>query len=359
MCKIIKYNWFFILIIFMITILGVLNLYSASGGNLDPWAYKHIKRFLFCLSITIIIATVDIKIWYKYSYIIYFLGLAALIILAFFGSEIAGAQRWIKIGPIILQPSEVMKVSLIAGLSRFYSDCGDIRIHWLRSILIPFFMVTMPLLLVINQPDLGTAILIFFSSIALIFVAGISYWLLLSGLFICFISMPFIWSTLHTYQKERVLTFLNPERDPLGSGYHIIQSKIAIGSGGFWGKGFLKGSQSHLEFIPEIHTDFIFSIFSEEFGFFGSLIMILLFILLIIYGLFISYKVSNSFSRLLVFGLIVTIFFYVFTNIAMVMGLIPVVGVPLPLVSYGGSAMLTIMSSIAFIMSANYYNKEN
>ncbi len=353
--RFIRLNWLILFLLTILTAIGVATLYSASGGNMDPWARNHMVRFGFALFITVLIGMVNIKYWFKLSYTVYFLSVLLLFSVEYVGVEIAGAKRWIDFGISYIQPSEVMKISLILAISKYLSECGDVRLHWVKSLLIPLLLIFIPLILVLKQPDLGTGLLLLFSGISVIFVAGISYWFISGGILSFLISLPFIWSFLHDYQKERVLTFLNPERDPLGSGYHIIQSKIAIGSGGFLGKGFLNGSQSQLDFIPEIHTDFIFAIFSEEFGLFGSLLVLFIFSLIITYCIYISYKVKDHFSRLLVFVLSVTIILYVFSNIAMVIGIIPVVGVPLPLISYGGTAMVTVMTAIGLVMSANFY----
>ncbi len=355
--KLISLNWFLLVLLFILSSIGVLTLYSASGGNMEPWAKNHIIRFLLSLSLAIFIGIINIKFWFKLSYFAYFIGLLLLILVEFIGLEFGGAKRWVDIKFFYIQPSEIMKISVILALARYFSECGDIRSNWIKTIFFPAILIITPILLVLSQPDLGTALLLLFSSLSVIYVAGISYWVISCGVFISVISLPFAWSFLHDYQRERIYTFLSPERDPLGSGYHIIQSKIAIGSGSFWGKGWLQGSQSHLDFIPEIHTDFVFSIFSEEFGFFGSLLILILYSSLTFVGLFISYNSKDYFTRLLTFGLSITIFLYFFSNIAMVMGIIPVVGVPLPLISYGGSAMITIMTAIGLIMSSNIYNK--
>ena len=274
-----------------------------------------------------------------------------LIALIFLGIESAGSRRWLDLGLYTIQPSELAKIGLILGLSRYYCDFKQVQNNSILKVIIPFVLVLIPFYLILNQPDLGTSLLLLFIGAAIIFISGISFILILLGLLLFSFGVPMIWGQLYDYQKRRILTFLNPENDPLGSGYHIAQSKIAIGSGGFWGKGYMNGSQSQLQFIPEIHTDFVFSIFSEEFGFFGSILIILLYMIIISYGLIKSFSTQDHFNKLVIFGLTINIFLYFIINISMVIGLIPVVGVPLPLVSFGGSAMLATMIAFGIIMN--------
>ena len=296
---------------------------------------------------------------YKNSYAFYLLSILSLIALLFFGLESGGSQRWLRLGFINLQPSEITKVALTLALARYYSDFYNSDNNSITKLFMPLILITIPFILIINQPDLGTAILLLTNGLFIILMSGLGIRLVILGILSLSFLTPIVWNYLHDYQKQRIITFLAPESDPLGSGYHIAQSKIAIGSGGFWGKGYTQGSQSQLEFIPEIHTDFIFSVFSEEFGFFGSIIIILLYLMLILYGIYSSYKALSIYAKLAIFGLSMNFFLYCIINISMVIGIVPVVGVPLPLLSFGGSAMLAIMISFAIIMNFNTRNKLN
>jgi rod shape determining protein RodA len=262
-----------------------------------------------------------------------------------------GAQRWIDLGAINLQPSELMKVALVLALARYFHGGNIEEIGRPMFLLAPLLMVAAPTALVLRQPDLGTAVMMVLGSGAIFFVAGVKIWKFSVLLIVALISAPLSWQFLREYQKKRVLTFLNPESDPLGSGYHIIQSKIALGSGGVFGKGFMQGSQSHLSFLPEKQTDFIFTMLAEEFGLIGGLVLIGLYIMIMAYGFNIALNCRNHFGRLVSMGVTTTFFLYVFINISMVMGLIPVVGVPLPLVSYGGTAMMTLLLGFGLQLS--------
>lgn len=350
-------NWFIFSILLILFILGSLILYSASGGEFSPLVKAHIIKFILCLIVFFIIYLVDIEIIFKNSYVIYFLSIITLIMLFFIGLESGGSQRWLRLGFFNLQPSELGKIALTLALARYYSDFHHVDNNSVKKLIIPLLMILFPFFLIVNQPDLGTGILLLISGLLMILVSGLGIRLVFLGLISLSLLTPLVWNYLYDYQKQRIITFLSPENDPLGSGYHIAQSKIAIGSGGFFGKGYMKGSQSQLEFIPEIHTDFIFSVFSEEFGFLGSLIVILLYLTLLLYCLFSSYKSNNNFARFTIFGLSMNFFMYCIINISMVIGLVPVVGVPLPLLSFGGSAMLTVMISFGLIMSFNSRDK--
>lgn len=260
-----------------------------------------------------------------------------------------GAQRWLDLGVFQLQPSELMKITLILALARYFHGTALEDIRTIKASLIPIGMIIIPTALILKQPDLGTALMLIFAGGAMLFLAGVQLWKFICVGILGAISVPILWSFLHDYQKQRVLTFLNPENDPLGAGYHIMQSKIALGSGGLFGKGFLEGTQSRLNFLPEKQTDFIFTVLSEEFGFVGSLILLTFFALIILYGFIITVRCTNFFGKFLAFGLTTNFALYVFINVGMVMGLLPVVGVPLPLVSYGGTAMLTLMMAFGLI----------
>ena len=349
--KICEINGTVLLILTSIACIGFVVLYSAAGQNLTPWAEKQMLRFIVGLIILIAMASTDIRLWITLSYPLYFMALLLLIGVEIMGKIGMGAQRWIDLYIFPLQPSEIMKITLLMALARYFHLLNPKDIGKLKSLIIPLWFILLPAILVMRQPDLGTTILLVGAGFTIFFVAGVRLWLVISVFIGLVISIPVGWNFLHNYQQERVLTFLDPERDPLGAGYHILQSKIALGSGGFWGKGFGGGSQSHLNFLPEKQTDFIFAMLCEEFGAFGGLLLIFLYLLLIIYGLKITMQSRNFYGRYLGIGLTTLFFLYVFVNMAMVMGLLPVVGIPLPLVSYGGTAMLTVMMSFGLLMS--------
>lgn len=264
-----------------------------------------------------------------------------------------GAQRWIDLGVIQLQPSELMSVTLVLALARYFHSLDEDNTRKLRYLIVPALMILVPVVLVLKQPDLGTALVLLICGTALLFLAGVGLWVFGAVGVVVASLLPVIWRFLRDYQKNRIYTFLNPDSDPLGAGYHILQSKIALGSGGLFGKGFLLGTQSHLSFLPEKQTDFIFTTLAEEFGLFGGLVLICLYAAIIAYACAIALRSRNHFGRLLGFGIVVNFFLYVFINIAMVTGLIPVVGVPLPLVSYGGTAMLTVMFGFGLVMAVD------
>jgi rod shape determining protein RodA len=326
-------------------------LYSAAGGDFDPWADRQMVRFAVGLVLMLSVAVVDIRIWLRYAYLIYAGALALLVAVEIAGEIGMGAQRWIDLGFFQLQPSELMKVALVLALARYFHGLEIDSVGRVLPLVPPLALVAMPALLVLKQPDLGTAGMLIMGGGALFFAAGVRLWkfgvLLAGGL----AAIPVAWNLLHDYQKNRVLTFLDPERDPLGSGYHILQSKIAFGSGGVFGKGYLLGTQSHLNFLPEKQTDFIFTMLAEEFGLVGALTLLLIYAVLIGYGFAIALRSRSHFGRLLAMGLTFNLFLFVFINTAMVMGVIPVVGVPLPLISYGGTAMLTVLIGFGLIMS--------
>lgn len=355
--KLVNMNWLFFTLITMVVGIGILLLYSVAGGNVEPWAIKQFSRFLMGCSVFFFVLLIDLRFWMKYAYVLYGISLALLIAVEIKGEIGMGAQRWLDIGFLQLQPSELMKVTLILALARYFHSSGEEDVKSTFHLIIPSLMMVFPVVLILLQPDLGTALMLVFVTIAIFFLIGVPLWKFIfvgiSGL----IAIPIGWHFLHDYQKQRVLTFLDPERDPLGAGYHILQSKITLGSGGVFGKGYLEGTQSHLNFIPEKHTDFIFTVLSEEFGFVGSSFLIFLYMSIILMGFYMALRSCNFFGKILALGLIVNFSLYVFINISMVMGLLPIVGVPLPLVSYGGSAMLVLMVGFALIESV-YVNKE-
>ena len=345
-------NWSLIFLISVIGGVGVAMLYSAGGGNMDPWAKRQLWRFGAGVVFMFFIALVDVRIWLRYAYVIYAAGLLALGAVEIVGSVGMGAQRWIRFGAFQFQPSEFMKVALVLALARYFHRLNIEDIGRIQFLVVPLLLVAAPVALVLRQPDLGTAVMLLAGGGAIFFLAGVRMWkfaiVVVGGL----ASIPIVWNFLHEYQRQRILTFLNPESDPLGSGYHILQSQIALGSGGVFGKGFLQGTQSHLNFLPERHTDFIFTMLAEEFGLVGGLLVLVLYAILMVYGLAVAVRARNHFSRLLAMGVTTTILLYVFINSAMVMGLIPVVGVPLPLLSYGGTAMMTVLIGCGFLMNA-------
>jgi len=349
--KIWQSNWGMIFVILLIACFGFAMLYSAANGSWEPWASRQIVRFAVGLGLLFFVAFIDIRHWFRYAYLIYFLALGLLVAVEVMGTIGMGAQRWIDLKIIKLQPSEVMKVAMILALARYFHTLSMEEIARPHYLLIPLAIVAAPAALVLKQPDLGTTMMLMMAAGAVFFAAGVRIWKFAVVLTAAVAAVPVAWQFLHSYQKQRVLTFLNPENDPLGSGYHILQSKIAFGSGGMFGKGFLQGTQAHLNFLPEKQTDFIFTMLAEEFGLTGGLALLGLYILLMIYGVAIAIRSRNQFGRLVAMGLTTNLFLYVFINMAMVMGLIPVVGVPLPLISYGGTAMLTVMAALGLVMS--------
>ncbi len=344
-------NWFLIILIFLTAGFGIAMLYSVAGGKMDPWASRQAVRFTVGASLMLFVAFVDIRIWLRLAYPLYAVGLVLLLIVEVMGEVGMGAQRWLDLGFFNLQPSEVMKIALVLALARYFHGLSAEDVQRFRWLLVPIVMVLIPAGLVLVEPDLGTAILLFLGGGALFFAAGVLWWKFALVFVGALGAVPFVWERLHLYQRERVLTLFNPERDPLGAGYQIMQSKIALGSGGLWGKGYLLGTQSHLNFLPEKHSDFIFTTLGEEFGLVGGLILLGLYAAILIYGFAVAFRARSQFGRLLAVGVTTTFFLYLFINIAMVMGLIPVVGVPLPLISWGGSAMVSILIGFGLVLS--------
>lgn len=354
--KIQSLNWGLIILLVLIAGVGAASLYSAAGASLSPWANKHLVRFAVCVGIMLVIALIDIKWWYRLAWPAYAAGIAMLITVEAMGHVGMGAQRWINLGFIQLQPSELMKIAVVMVLARYFHHRGPEQARNILTLIPAAAIIMAPVALVLLQPDLGTSLMIVMAGAGMVFLAGAPYWLFGLATASVLAAIPVIWNFfLHPYQKQRVLTFLNPESDPLGSGYHITQSKIALGSGGIEGKGFLQGSQSHLNFLPEKQTDFIFTLWAEEWGLLGGLFVLALFGAVFIYGFFIANTARIGFARHLAMGLTINFSLYVFINIAMVMGLIPVVGAPLPLISYGGTAMLAAMIGFGLILSCSVH----
>jgi len=352
-------NFDFILL-FCIMTLGVISafsMYSTDGGEILFHSKSHITKFLIFFPMMIILSFLDIKFWHYFSYVFYIICLAFLIWASLYGIKASGSQRWINLYFINLQPSELMKIAVIACLAKYYHRIGLDKVNTIQSLSIVLTILILPIMLVVSQPDLGTSILIASSGLVVIWLAGLNVKFFIYSFLVLLISMPFVISFLKSYQKLRILTFLNPDLDPLGAGYQIIQSKIAVGSGGLTGKGFLKGTQSYLEFLPEKHTDFIFTLFAEEWGFIGSLMLLLIYIIIIYRVLKIGSISRSYFAKFFCYGFGSAIFFYVAVNMSMVLGLLPIVGSPLPIMSYGGSSMLATMIGFAIVMSAKINHK--
>ena len=356
-----KLRSFDFILIFCILCLGIvsnLSMYSTDGGQFLYHSKSHFVRFVTFFSMMIILSFINLRFWHSTAYLFYTITLAFLIWASIYGITASGSQRWINLYFINLQPSELMKIAIIVCFARYFHREQMTNINSFKNIIISIVILILPILLVISQPDLGTSILIAMSGIIVMWLAGFNIkYFVYSGLALV-VSLPFVISILKPYQKLRVLSFFNPDRDPLGAGYQIIQSKIAVGSGGLTGKGYLKGTQSYLEFLPEKHTDFIFTLFSEEHGFVGSLILLILYAVLIFRILNIGSKSRSYFGKLFCYGFGSAIFVYVAVNMSMVLGLLPIVGSPLPIMSYGGSSMLATMIGLSIVMSTKIHSKQ-
>jgi rod shape determining protein RodA len=344
-------------LIVTISAIGMLLMYDASVGSISATLKKQLLYFILFLPVMFLFALVDIKFLFNVSYYIYAVSLALLIVGSFFGYKAMGAVRWMDIGIFRFQPSELMKIGVVLAFARYFHSIGSDKTNKLRSLIIPIMLGAIPLVIILKQPDLGTAIVIGIISAVMFFLAGVN----ISKFFVAIasfaVSAPFVWSHLHDYQKKRILIFFDPERDPLGAGYNIIQSKIAIGSGGLFGKGRLESTQSKLDFLPEHQTDFIFPLFAEKFGFLGSMILLLLYFILMLEVCYVGTNCKSFFGKLTVFGLISIFTTHIFINLGMVMGLMPVVGIPLPLISYGGSALGTTMIAFGIIINIDLNNQ--
>ena len=343
-------------LVIIITGLGALALTSAAEGEFYKWADKHVLRFGFLFIGMVIVAFINLKYWYWLSYPIWFAGLGLLVIVEVMGMVGMGAQRWINLGFMNLQPSELMKIGVIMAMARYYHDLGRDNVRQYSKLFWPIVLMALPMALVMKQPDLGTALMIGMGGIAVMFLAGVPTRLFVGGALLMSAVIPLSYMyILKPYQRTRVDTFLDPSQDPMGAGYHVTQSKIAIGSGGFDGKGYLEGTQARLNFLPEKHTDFIFTLWAEEQGFMGGLLIMGLYIATFIFGFVYALQAKHIFSKLLILGLTINLSLYVTINIGMVMGLLPVVGVPLPLISYGGSAMLAALICYGLIICARVH----
>jgi len=360
--KVLYVNWPLVLLLTAVASAGFVMLYSVAGGNLDRWAEPQMKRFGVGLALMFIVGFVPIWFWRNMAALAYLVSLVLLLIVEFFGHVGMGAQRWINLGFMMLQPSELMKIAIVMLLAAYYDWLDVKKVSRPLWVLVPAALILLPVGLVLTQPDLGTAIQVSFGGAIVMFAAGVSwiYFAVVIGAGIGLVTVVLssrgtAWQLLHDYQFRRIDTFLDPAADPLGAGYHISQAKIALGSGGWAGKGFMQGTQSRLNFLPEKHTDFIFTTLAEEFGFVGAFSLLLLYVLIIGFCLVSAINNKDRFSALLTIGIAGTFFLFFAVNMSMVMGLVPVVGVPLPLVSYGGSAMMVLMVAFGLVQSAHIH----
>ncbi|PHR60461.1 MAG: rod shape-determining protein RodA [Robiginitomaculum sp.] len=356
--KLFEMNWFLVVLIFLTGCVGVAMIYSASGGQWNLGAKQHLIRLIFGMVIMLGIAFVDIRVWFTLAYPAYLGALILLIGVEVMGVSVNGSQRWLDLGFTRFQPSEVMKMAIVMALARFYHDLPQWRVSKPIGIMGAVLIIFLPVGLILNQPDLGTSLLLAATGVVMIFLAGIRWRVIITSCIAVVIAIPLAYKYgLKDYQRQRVLTFLDPESDPTGAGYHIIQSKIALGSGGVNGKGFMEGTQASLKYVPENSTDFIFTVIGEEFGLMGGLGTMLLYILIIALCFLLASQCKHMFSRLLILGLTTTFALYVFINLAMVMGLAPVVGVPLTLISWGGTVMMTVLAGFGLMFSAHLHRE--
>ena len=356
--KIKNLDYILIISVALLSIISLFVMYSTDGGEVLFHTKNHFIKLAVFFPLMIFVAFFNIKFWHNFSYIIYCLIIVLLVWVSFFGIKSSGSQRWMDVYLFVLQPSELMKVAIILCLAKYYHRLKIENVNSFTSIIFVLSLITIPIIFVISQPDLGTSILIALSGLIILWLGGVKFKYFMYSFITFLISLPFIISFLKPYQKLRILTFLDPDRDPLGAGYQIIQSKIAIGSGGLDGKGFLKGTQSYLDFLPEKHTDFIFTLFSEEFGFIGSVGLLILYSIIIFRIVKIGSISRSNFARLFCFGYAFAIFIYIVVNLSMVLGLLPIVGSPLPILSYGGSSMLATMIGFGIVLSAKINHKQ-
>lgn len=351
-------HWLLVLCIVGVAAISCVLLYSAGGGSFKPWADRQIQRFAVGFVLMMAAALLPLRIWFKLAIPIYLGSVALLVLVEFAGRHGKGAVRWVDLGFVSLQPSELVKVALVLALARYFQRLKFENIGKIWALFIPVGMALIPAGLVLKQPDLGTATILLAIAGFVLFMAGVRVWKFAVVFAVAAAAAPFAYNKLHDYQKERLLTFLDPERDPLGSGYHIIQSKIAFGSGGLLGKGFLEGTQIRLNFLPEFHTDFVLSVLAEEFGLLGGVVLLGIYLAILFITLAIAFRARTQFARIVSAGMAATLFLHIVINMAMVMGALPVVGVPLPLVSYGGTAMFTLMIGFGIVLSAHIYRNE-
>ena len=344
-------NWKILILVAAIGTFGLVVLYSAAGGRMSPWALSQGIKLVVFTGMAIVLSRLPERIWKAAAFPTYAAILLGLVLVELLGAVSGGSRRWLDTGFIRLQPSELMKFAIVLAVARFYEMLPTAELRTISAIWPPALLIGLPFLLVLTQPDLGTATMILAGGAIVVFLAGVPIRLFVGIAALVAAALPVVWSQMHDYQRKRVLIFLDPESDPLGAGYHITQSKIAIGSGGIFGKGFLNGTQSHLDYLPEGHTDFVFATMAEEWGLIGGVAIIFAFLLLTRWGMRVAARAPTRFGRLTAAGLVTTIFFYAAINLMMVMGLAPVVGIPLPLVSFGGTAMLTVMICLGVLMS--------
>ena len=356
--KIKNLDYVLLICILLLGIISAFSMYSTDGGEILYHTQSHVSKFLIFFPLMFFLSFLNIKFWHFSGYILYFIILLSLIWASLYGIKASGSQRWISLYFINIQPSELMKVAIIVCLAKFYHRIQLDKVNSFKNIIISLTILILPIMLVISQPDLGTSILIALSGLIVLWLAGLNIKYFLYSFLTLVISMPFAISFLKPYQKLRILTFLNPDRDPLGAGYQIIQSKIAVGSGGLTGKGFLKGTQSYLDFLPEKHTDFIFTLFSEEFGFLGSIILLSIYALIIFRVIKIGSISRSYFAKIFCYSFGTSIFVYIAINMSMVLGLLPIVGSPLPIMSYGGSSMLATMIGFGIVLSAKIHSQQ-
>ena len=353
-------NYILLILSIIIFSIGLILLYSAGGGSMEPWGSKQLIRFIISIGVFLSVSIINIRFWLGSSYYIYAFSLFLLLLVNFYGNTGMGSQRWLNLGLFNLQPSELIKFSLVLVLARYFHNEKDLN-FWnnCKNFTYPLVLISIPAYIIFQQPDLGSSLIVIIGSVTILFVIGLSLWFFIGSAILISILAPIAWIyLLYDYQKNRIFTFLDPLRDPLGSGYHIIQSKIALGSGGLFGKGFLQGTQSHLNFLPEMQTDFIFTLLAEEFGILGTLILLFLFFIIIFYSLVIGLICKSRFACFVSIGVSINIFYYVFINTAMVSGLIPIVGVPLPLVSYGGTSMMCVMFGLGLVSNSYLFRNE-
>ena len=356
--KVKELDYILLISILILSFVSLAVMYSTDGGEILYHTKSHFSKLAIFFPLMIIIAFFNIKYWHAFAYFFYLIIILLLVWVSFFGLKASGSQRWMDLYLFVLQPSELMKISVILCLAKYYHRIKIENVNSLTGIIFVLTIIMIPTIFVISQPDLGTSVLIALSGLIVLWLGGVRVKYFIFSLITFLISLPFIISFLKPYQKLRILTFLDPDRDPLGAGYQIIQSKIAIGSGGLDGKGFLKGTQSYLDFLPEKHTDFIFTLFSEEFGFIGSIGLLILYTIIIIRIIRIGAISRSNFSKLFCFGFAFSIFIYIVVNLSMVLGLLPIVGSPLPIMSYGGSSMLATMIGFGIVLSAKINHKQ-
>lgn len=352
-----NFDWTLLILVLAISAIGLMNIfstgYSLSGLRQVPLYLKQTQWIILGLIGMVLAFSIDYRLIHRYAYVIYGITIILLIIVSFYGYATRGSQRWIALGGFSLQPSELMKLTLILALARYFDQHRSIQGYTMKGLFVPLLMVLVPFILILRQPDLGTALILLIIFLSLVIFMGVQwrsvFWVGAGSLAL----IPLGWFFLRDYQKERIMTFFNPERDPLGSGYHIIQSVIAIGSGGILGKGFLKGTQTQLKFLPEQQTDFVFSVFAEEWGLLGGIVLLVLFLCLILWGLKIAQRARDLPGTLIAFGMAMLIFWEVFINIGMVLGILPVVGIPLPFLSYGGSSMVMLLAGIGLMLNVS------